>query len=148
MCSVKFSIVPLLRKGEELWGFFDRLAGDARTVVNRRSLRFCFAFFRSMSEMAISRQPDGGPPKLPQSEGGSLNFLKARLMHSRATVVIPLYNCVIFISALNGAELVSWFSEISQPLDAITGGQFSVGSRGLRERWALGAICVSSCSGM
>jgi len=41
-------------------------------------------------------------------------------MHSCATVVIPLYDCVVFVSALNGAELVSWFSEIAQTLDAIT----------------------------
>jgi hypothetical protein len=67
-------------------------------------------------------------------------------MHSRATVVIPLYDCVIFVSAFNGAELFCWFAEIAQTLDAITGSQFRVGSRGASERWPLGAICVGSCS--
>ncbi len=69
-------------------------------------------------------------------------------MHSRAPVVIPLYDCVIFVSALHGAELVGWFSEIAQTLDAITGRKFRVGSGGLRERWPLGSIFVSSCSGV
>jgi hypothetical protein len=38
-----------------------------------------------------------------------LNPLKPRLMHFCATVVIPFYDCVIFISPFNGAELVCWF---------------------------------------
>ena len=45
-------------------------------------------------------------------------------MPSFATVVVPLYEGVIFIGALNGAELVRWFSETAQSLDAITGSQF------------------------
>ena len=61
-------------------------------------------------------------------------------MHSFATVVVPLYDGVIFVGALNGAELVRWFSEIAQPFDAITGSQFRVGPRGPIERWLLGAI--------
>ena len=52
-------------------------------------------------------------------------------MHPRATVVIPLYDCVIFVSALNRSELAFWFSEIAQTLDAITGSEFRAGSRGL-----------------
>ncbi len=69
-------------------------------------------------------------------------------MHSRATVVIPLYDRVIFVSALNSAECVCWFSEVAQTLDAITGSQFRIGGIGPRERWPLGSICVSSCSEM
>jgi hypothetical protein len=69
-------------------------------------------------------------------------------MHSSATVVIPLHDCVIFVSALNRAELVRRFSEITQTLDAITGSEFRVGATGSIERWVLGAIRVSSCSGM
>jgi hypothetical protein len=102
---------------------------------------------------ALFRQLGSGLPKFPQTDRygnanfeGVLNFLKPRLMHSRATVVIPLYDCVILVCALNGAELVCWFSEIAQTLDAITGNQFRVGSRKPRERWPLGAICVSSRS--
>lgn len=63
----------------------------------------------------------------------SLDFLKPRLMHSRATVVIPLDDCVIFVSALNRAELVGWFSKIAQTFDAIAGCQFRVGSGGSSE---------------
>ena len=51
-----------------------------------------------------------------------LDSLKPRLMHSRAAVGIPLYDCIIFVGALNGAELVCWFSKIAQTFDAITGG--------------------------
>jgi hypothetical protein len=40
-------------------------------------------------------------------------------MHSCATVVIPLYDGVVFVGALNRTELVRWFSEIAQTLDAI-----------------------------
>jgi hypothetical protein len=54
-------------------------------------------------------------------------------MHSRATVVIPLDDCVIFVSALNRAELVGWFSKIAQTFDAIAGCQFRVGSGGSSE---------------
>jgi hypothetical protein len=51
-------------------------------------------------------------------------------MHSRATVVIPLHDGVVFVGALNGAELGRWLSEIAQTLDAITGGQLRVGGGG------------------
>ena len=61
-------------------------------------------------------------------------------MHSRATVVIPLYDGVIFVGALNGAELVRRFSETAQPLDAITGSQVRVGPGWPIERWLLGAL--------
>ena len=61
-------------------------------------------------------------------------------MLSCATVVIPLYDCVVFISSLHGAELSGWFSKVAQTLDAITGSQFRVRTRGPIERWTLGAI--------
>jgi hypothetical protein len=61
-------------------------------------------------------------------------------MHSCATVVIPLHDCIVFVGALNSAELGSWFSEITQALDAITGSQFRVGCGGPIKRWPLGAI--------
>jgi hypothetical protein len=61
-------------------------------------------------------------------------------MHSCTPVVIPLHDCVVFVNPLNGAELVGWFSKISQALDAITGSQFRVGTGGPIERWFLGAI--------
>lgn len=52
-------------------------------------------------------------------------------MHSCATVVIPLYDGVVFIGALDGAELFRWFSETAQTLDVIIGSQCRVGRRGL-----------------
>ena len=74
------------------------------------------------------------------------NFLKPRLAQSHTTVVIPLYQRVVFVRLLNGSEYSGGFSKISQPLDAITGIQFRVGSRGLGERRPLGSVCVSRCS--
>jgi hypothetical protein len=61
-------------------------------------------------------------------------------MHSRATVVIPFDDRILFVSSFNRAELVRWFSEIAQPLDTITGSQFRVGSRGLSEWWSFRTI--------
>jgi hypothetical protein len=43
-------------------------------------------------------------------------------MHSCAAVVIPLHERVVFVAALNRAELLGGYSEISQTLDAVTGG--------------------------
>jgi hypothetical protein len=86
-----------------------------------------------------------GPRSIPGWPCG-LNLLERRLVESRATVVIPLYERVFFIRLLNCTEFSSRLSEISQPLDAITGIQFRVGSRGLDERWPLGSVCVSRCS--
>jgi hypothetical protein len=75
-----------------------------------------------------------------------VDFLKPRLAQSHTTVVIPLYKRIVFVRLLNCSEFSSGLSEISQTLDAITGIQFRVGSRGLDERWLLGSVCVSSCS--
>jgi hypothetical protein len=74
------------------------------------------------------------------------NFFKPRLVQSHTTVVIPLYKRVVFVRLLNCTEFSSRLSEISQTLDAITGIQFRLGSRGLDERWSLGSVCVSRCS--
>jgi hypothetical protein len=62
------------------------------------------------------------------------------LVHSCATVAIPLHDGVIFVGALDGAELGSWRAEIAQTLDTVTGSQFRVGPGGLIERWTLGPI--------
>jgi hypothetical protein len=74
------------------------------------------------------------------------SFLQPRLAQSHSTVIIPLYKRVVFVRLLNCTEFSSRLSEISQTLDAITGIQFRVGSRGLDERWPLGSVCVSRCS--
>jgi hypothetical protein len=74
------------------------------------------------------------------------DLLEPRLVKPLATVVIPLYKRVVFVRLLNCTEFSSRLSEISQTLDAITGIQFRLGSRGLDERWSLGSVCVSGCS--
>jgi hypothetical protein len=74
------------------------------------------------------------------------DFLKPRLAQPHTSVVIPLYKRVVFIRLLNCSEFSSRLSKISQALDAITGFQFRVETRGLDERWSLGSVCVSRCS--
>jgi hypothetical protein len=74
------------------------------------------------------------------------DLLQPRLVQSHSTVVIPLYKRVVVVRLLNCSEFSSGLSEISQTLDAITGIQFRVGSRGLDERWLLGSVCVRSGS--
>jgi hypothetical protein len=63
-------------------------------------------------------------------------------MESHATVVIPLDDRVLFVSALNCAEFSSRLSEVAQSFDAISASQFLVGGRRLGERWPCGAVCV------
>ena len=48
-------------------------------------------------------------------------------MESHTTVIIPLDDCVIFVSLLNCAECSSRLSEVAQTLDAISGIQHLVG---------------------
>jgi hypothetical protein len=74
------------------------------------------------------------------------DFPKPRLAQSHTTVVIPLYKRLVFVRLLNCTEFSGRLSEISQTLDAITGIQFRVGSRGLDKRWSPGSVCVSRCS--
>jgi hypothetical protein len=77
-----------------------------------------------------------------------LSFLQPRLMHSCATVVIPLHDGVVFIGALNRAEFGSWFPEVAQALDAITGSQFGVGHRWPTQRGPPGTVRVRNCTGV
>ena len=70
----------------------------------------------------------------------SLNFPEPRLVQSHTTVIIPLYNRVVFVRLLNCSEFSSRLSEVAQTLDAISGSQFLVGSRGLDEQWFLGTV--------
>jgi len=62
------------------------------------------------------------------------------LAESHTTVIIPLDDCVIFVSLLNRAQFPSRLSKVAQALDAISGTQFLVGSRGLGEAWFLCTI--------
>jgi hypothetical protein len=73
-----------------------------------------------------------------------LNFLKPGLVESRATVIIPFDDRVIFVGLFNCAEFSSRLSEVAQTLDAISGIQFLVGGRGLGERWPFGTVGVRS----
>jgi hypothetical protein len=61
-------------------------------------------------------------------------------MHSCATVVIPLHDCVVFVDTLNRAELLCWFSEIAQTFNAVTGRHFRIGTWRPIEGWFLDAI--------
>ena len=74
------------------------------------------------------------------------DLLEPRLVQSHSTVIIPLYKCIVFVGLLNCSEFSSRLPKISQALDAITGIQFRVGSRGLDKRWPLGSVCLSRCS--
>jgi hypothetical protein len=69
-----------------------------------------------------------------------LNLLEPRLVESRATIIIPFHDRVIFVSLLHCAEFSGRLSEVAQTLDAISGTQFLVGGRGLGERWLLGSV--------
>jgi hypothetical protein len=42
-------------------------------------------------------------------------------VESRATVIIPLDERLLFVSSLNCADFSSWLSEVAQTLDAISG---------------------------
>jgi len=70
----------------------------------------------------------------------TLDLLERRLVHSHTTAIIPLHDRVIFVRSLNCAEFSSRFSEIAQPLDAISEIQFLFAGRGLGEPWLLGSI--------
>ena len=61
-------------------------------------------------------------------------------MESRATVIIPFDDGVIFVSPLNCAEFSRRLSEVAQTLNAIPAIQFLVSGRGLGERWLLGTV--------
>jgi hypothetical protein len=74
------------------------------------------------------------------------DFLKPRLAQSHTSIVIPLYQRVVFVRSLDCSEFSSRLSKISQTLDAIPGIQFRVGSGGLDERRPLGSVCISSRS--
>jgi hypothetical protein len=61
-------------------------------------------------------------------------------VQSRATVIIPLDDRVLFVSSLNCADFSSRLSEVAQTLDPISGSQLLAGSRGRGERWSLGTV--------
>src|ERR1022692_3005766 len=76
-----------------------------------------------------------------------LNLLERRLVESHTTVIIPFDDRVIFVRLLNCAEFPSGLSEVTQTLDAISGAQFLVCSRGFGERWPLGAFFIRRQAG-
>jgi hypothetical protein len=77
-----------------------------------------------------------------------LDFFERRLMESRAAVIIPFDDRIIFVGSLHRAEFSSRFPEVSQTLNTISWIQFLVGSRELSKRWLLGTVCVSRCAGV
>jgi hypothetical protein len=52
-------------------------------------------------------------------------------VESRATVVIPLDDRILFVSSLNRADFSSWLSEVAQTLDPISRSQLLAGGSGL-----------------
>jgi hypothetical protein len=68
------------------------------------------------------------------------DFFEPRLVQSHSTVIVPLYKRIVFVRLLNCAEFSSRFSEVAQPLDAISGVQFPASGRGVGERWLLGPV--------
>jgi hypothetical protein len=69
-----------------------------------------------------------------------LDFLKPRLAQSRATVIIPLDDRVLFVRPLNRTYFPSRHSEVAQTFDAISRSQLWAGGRGLGKRWPLGTV--------
>jgi len=76
----------------------------------------------------------------PRPVASSLNLLKPRLVQSDATVIVPFDQRVIFICLLNCAEFSSRFTEVSQPLDAISWIQLHAGGRRLSQRGLPGTV--------
>jgi hypothetical protein len=64
------------------------------------------------------------------------------LVESLTSVIIPFDDRVIFVNLLNCAEFSDRFSEVAQPLDAISGIQYLVAGGGLGEPWLLGSVRV------
>jgi hypothetical protein len=64
-----------------------------------------------------------------------------------ATIVIPLYESVVFVRLLNGSEFSGWNSEIAQTLDTVTWIKCRAGCGGTGERRPLGSVRISRCSG-
>jgi hypothetical protein len=56
------------------------------------------------------------------------------------TVIIPLDDRVVCVRLLNCTEFSIRLSEVTQTLDAISGSQFLVVGRRLRERWSFGTV--------
>ncbi len=79
---------------------------------------------------------------------GKLNFFEPRLVQSHPTVTIPFDDRVLLVSLLNCAELASRFSEIAQPLNAISGIQFRMVAGGFDERRLLGTVRVMRSTGV
>ncbi len=61
-------------------------------------------------------------------------------MESHPTVIIPLHDRVIFVSAFNCAEFSRWLSEVAQTLHAISGFEFLIARGGFGEAWFPGAV--------
>ena len=71
-----------------------------------------------------------------------LGLLEQGLMKSRATIIVPFDNRVIFVRSLNRPEFPSRRPEVAQTLDSISGIQFLVGGRRFGKWWSLGSLRV------
>ncbi len=66
-----------------------------------------------------------------------LKLLERRLVKSRATVVIPFDERVIFIHLPNCAEFSRRYSEVAQTFDAVSWTQILVSSERVDKCWLL-----------
>jgi hypothetical protein len=74
------------------------------------------------------------------------NLLEPRLVEPLTTVIIPLDDCILFISLLNCPEFSSRLAEVAQAFDPISGVQFLVCGERVGEPWLFGTIGVRGCS--
>jgi hypothetical protein len=75
-----------------------------------------------------------------------LDLFELQLVESRATVIIPFDDRVIFVRLFNYAEFSGWYSEVAQPLDVISGNKFLVRCGRLREGGFLGTVGIRRCT--
>src|ERR1700678_3001218 len=82
------------------------------------------------------------PARLLQARrtGYGLNFLKARLAESHATVIIPFDERLIFVHSFDCTQPPRRRPEVPQTFNAISGVQFLVGGCGLGEPWFFSAV--------
>jgi hypothetical protein len=120
----------------------DSHADSPRLNTSRKSIKFLHSGAIPQIDRTRHKPPNETSPLHRSS------FCEPRVAQSHATVVVPLYKRVIFVRLLDCSEFSSRLSKIAQTLDAISGIQFRVRSRGLDKRWSPGSVCIRRGSSM
>jgi hypothetical protein len=94
----------------------------------------CEAVSTSTTGQALLRFPLPITEQERSLKSIALDFLKPRLMQSRTPVVVPFDHGILFVSSFHCAKFPRRRSEITEPLDAISGIQFRLRRRRLDER--------------